>query len=43
MRVTPDQIEEVARELYIRALKVLPPDVKQGFARLVAGETDATA
>jgi fumarate hydratase subunit alpha len=36
-------VEDVARELYIRALKVLPPDVKQGFARLAAGETDSTA
>src|SRR5476649_2725624 len=43
MKIAPDQIEEVARELYIRALKILPPDVKQGFARLAAGETDATA
>jgi fumarate hydratase subunit alpha/L(+)-tartrate dehydratase alpha subunit len=43
MRVEPAAVEEVARELYIRALKVLPPDVKQGFARLAAGETDATA
>src|SRR5262249_21399547 len=39
----PAQVEEVARELYIRALKILPPDVKQGFQRLAAGETDATA
>ena len=43
MRIDPAQIEEVARELYIRALKILPPDVKEGFARLAAGETDATA
>ncbi len=43
MRVEPAAVEEIARELYIRALKVLPPDVKQGFARLAAGETDATA
>jgi fumarate hydratase subunit alpha len=43
MKITPDQVEEVARELYIRALKILPPDVKAGFARLAAGETDATA
>ena len=25
------QVEEAAKELYIRALKVLPPDIKQGF------------
>ena len=43
MRIDPAQVEEVARELYIRALKILPPDVKEGFARLAAGETDATA
>ena len=43
MRVDPAQVEDVARELYIRALKILPPDVKAGFARLAAGETDATA
>jgi fumarate hydratase subunit alpha/L(+)-tartrate dehydratase alpha subunit len=43
MRIDPAAVEEVARELYVRALKVLPPDVKAGFARLAAGETDATA
>ena len=43
MRVDPAKVEEVARELYVRALKVLPPDVKEGFARLAASETDATA
>ncbi len=36
-------IENAARELYIRALKMLPPDVKQGFARLAAEESGATA
>ncbi len=43
MIVTPAQVEEVARELYVRALKILPPDIKEGFARLNASETDATA
>jgi fumarate hydratase subunit alpha/L(+)-tartrate dehydratase alpha subunit len=43
LRVDPARVEEVARELYIRALKILPPDVKRGFDRLVARETDATA
>jgi len=43
MKVTPAQVEDVARELYIRALKVLPPDVKEGFDRLASSETDATA
>jgi len=43
MRIDPAQVEEVARELYIRALKVLPPDIKEGFARIASTETDATA
>jgi tartrate/fumarate subfamily iron-sulfur-dependent hydro-lyase alpha chain len=42
MKVDLKQVEEAAKELYIRALKVLPPDIKQGFARLDAAETDAT-
>ena len=43
MKVDASRIEEVARELYIRALKILPPDVKAGFERLARDETDATA
>jgi len=43
LRIDPARVEDVARELYIRALKVLPPDVKEGFARLTRTETDATA
>ena len=43
MRIDPAQVEEVARELYIRALKILPPDIKEGMTRLAASETDATA
>jgi fumarate hydratase subunit alpha/L(+)-tartrate dehydratase alpha subunit len=43
LKVDPAQVEEIARELYVRALKILPPDIKQGFARLTASETDATA
>src|SRR5258706_13081127 len=43
MKIDAKQVEDVARELYIRALKILPPDVKEGFARLAAAETDATA
>jgi len=43
MKVDPRQVEEVARELYVRALKMLPPDIKEGFARLAASETHATA
>jgi tartrate/fumarate subfamily iron-sulfur-dependent hydro-lyase alpha chain len=37
------QVEEAAKELYIRALKALPPDVKQGFDALARRETDAGA
>ena len=43
MKVDLQQVEEAARELYIRALKLLPPDVKQGLDRLAAGETDPGA
>ena len=43
MKVEPNQVEDVARELYIRALKMLPPDIKEGFERLTRTETDATA
>ena len=43
MRIDLDQVEDVARELYVRALKILPPDVKAGLDRLTATETDATA
>lgn len=43
LAIDPAQIEEVARELYVRALKILPPDIKEGFARLDATETDKTA
>lgn len=32
-------VEEAAKELYIRALKVLPPDIKQGFTRLAGQES----
>jgi tartrate/fumarate subfamily iron-sulfur-dependent hydro-lyase alpha chain len=35
--------EEAARLLYVRALKLLPDDVKAGFRRLDRDETDATA
>jgi fumarate hydratase subunit alpha/L(+)-tartrate dehydratase alpha subunit len=37
------QVEEAAKELYIRALKALPPDIKQGFQALAQRETDAGA
>jgi fumarate hydratase subunit alpha len=43
MKIDPTTVEEAARELYIRALKLLPPDVKQGFDALALRETDTTA
>jgi fumarate hydratase subunit alpha/L(+)-tartrate dehydratase alpha subunit len=43
VKVDLRQVEEAARELYIRALKLLPPDVKRGFDRLAKAETDAGA
>ena len=36
-------VEETAKELYIRALKILPPQIKRGFERLGREETDGTA
>jgi len=42
MKIDPKQVEEAAKTLYIRALKVLPPDIKSGFQRLDAAETNAT-
>lgn len=42
MKVDPVIIEEVARELYIRALKLLPPDIKAGFQELSRLETSKT-
>ena len=42
MKVDLKQVEEACKELYIRALKLLPPDIKEGFKRLDASETDAT-
>jgi fumarate hydratase subunit alpha/L(+)-tartrate dehydratase alpha subunit len=35
-------VEEAAKQTYIRALKVLPPDLKQALLRAQAGETDPT-
>ncbi|HEV3009626.1 MAG TPA: fumarate hydratase, partial [Burkholderiales bacterium] len=43
MKVDLNTVEEAAKELYIRALKELPPDIKRGFDRLAATETDAGA
>jgi fumarate hydratase subunit alpha/L(+)-tartrate dehydratase alpha subunit len=43
MHVDLKLVEEAAKELYIRALKLLPPDVKQGLGTLAQTETDAGA
>lgn len=37
------QVEEAARELYIRALKRLPDDIKEGFNQLLSMETSERA
>jgi tartrate/fumarate subfamily iron-sulfur-dependent hydro-lyase alpha chain len=42
MKVDLQQVEEAAKEIYIRALKLLPPDIKEGFKRLDATETNPT-
>lgn len=43
LHIAIDAIEEAAKLLYIRALKILPSDIKEGFTRLSAVETDDTA
>jgi fumarate hydratase subunit alpha/L(+)-tartrate dehydratase alpha subunit len=43
LRIDLDVIEELAKLLYIRALKILPEDIKRGFDRLYAAESDGTA
>ena len=43
LRIDLDVIEELAKLLYIRALKILPEDIKRGFDRLYASEGDDTA
>ena len=43
MQIDLQVVEEVAKELYIRALKILPPDIKSGLARLQARESGGTA
>lgn len=39
MKIDLQAVEDAAKELYVRALKVLPPDIKQGFERLADAET----
>lgn len=43
MKIDLQAVEDAAKELYIRALKVLPPDIKIGFSRLQTTETGHTA
>ena len=43
MKIELKAVEEAAKELYIRALKLLPPDIKGGFTRLAATEGVARA
>ncbi|HEY5635424.1 MAG TPA: fumarate hydratase [Burkholderiales bacterium] len=43
MKIDLLQVEEAAKVLYVRALKLLPPDIKQGMRALDSTETDATA
>lgn len=43
MNIDLNAVEEAARELYIRALKILPPDVKDGLSRLAMSETAPVA
>ena len=43
MEVDLKAVEEISKELYLRALKILPDDIKRGFRTLRAAETHATA
>lgn len=43
MKVDMNAVEETAKLLYIRALKILPDDIKQGFFRLQESETSTLA
>jgi fumarate hydratase subunit alpha/L(+)-tartrate dehydratase alpha subunit len=42
-QVDLEVVENAAKELYIRALKSLPPDIKTGFTKLSATERNTTA
>src|SRR3954463_3007291 len=42
MQLDPKEIEELAKALYVRALKLLPRDIKAGFDELMRRETDTT-
>jgi len=43
VKIDSRQVEEAAKELYIRALKQLPPDIKSGFDALARRESDPRA
>lgn len=43
MKLDLTAVEDAAKTLYIRALKMLPPDIKAGFGRLTGSETAPTA
>jgi len=43
MKIDLQAVEDTARDLYIRALKVLPTDIKQGLVRLKTTETNERA
>lgn len=43
MNIDLTLLEDAAKDLYIRALKELPPDVKEGLATLSKNESDAGA
>jgi fumarate hydratase subunit alpha/L(+)-tartrate dehydratase alpha subunit len=43
MKIDLQVVEDTAKALYIRALKVLPPDIKEGFSQLEKRETGGTA
>ena len=43
MKIELQAIEDAAKELYIRALKILPPDIQAGMRHLQVRETGTTA
>lgn len=43
MKVEMQAVEEAAKTLYIRALKILPPDIKSGFDHLQKTESQSRA
>lgn len=43
MKIDLQAVEDASKDLYLQALKVLPPDIKTGLERLQASETGDTA